>query len=78
MEKLSKRLLKLNKISKNILKYGVLVILVFFIISSVMLKKADNLAELTIAREFISGNVYALCELVMGSIMIDMFMGKEI
>jgi len=77
MEKLSKRLTNLNKISKNILKYGLLLVLIFFIISNVLLKRANSISELNIAREFVSGNVYALCEIIVGAIMVDMFMEKN-
>ena len=77
MEKLSKRLTNLNKISKNILKYGLLLVLVFLIISNVLLKNVNSVSELNIAREFICGNVYAFCEVIIGAIMFDMFMEKK-
>ena len=41
MEKLSERLTNLNKISKYILKYGLLVVLIGLIISNILLKNAD-------------------------------------
>ena len=77
MEKLSKRLINLNKISKNILKYGLLLVLIFLIISNILLKNVNSLSELTIAREFVCSNVYAFCEIIIGAIMIDMFMEKN-
>ena len=77
MEKLSKRLLNLNKISKNILKYGLLLVLIFLIISNFMLKNANSVAQLNIARQFVCGNVDAFCEIIIGAIMIDMFMAKN-
>lgn len=77
MEKLSKRLTNLNKISKNILKYGLLLVLVFLIISNVLLKNVNSIAELNIAREFTCSNIYAFCEVIIGAIMIDMFMDKN-
>lgn len=77
MEKLSKRLTNLNKISKNILKYGLLLVLVFLIISNVLLKNVSSVSELNIAREFVCSNVYAFCEVIIGAIMIDMFMEKN-
>jgi len=77
MEKLSKRLTNLNKVSKNILKYGLLLVLVFLIISNVLLKNVNSVAELNIAREFVCGNVYAFCEVIIGAIMFDMFMDKN-
>ena len=78
MEKLSKRLTNLNNVSKNILKYGLLLVLVFLIISNVLLKNVSSIAELNIVREFICGNVYAFCEVIIGAIMFDMFMDKGI
>ena len=77
MEKLSKRFKNLNKISKNILKYGLLLVLISLIISNSLLKKVDSVAELNIAREFVSGNVYTFCEVVIGAIMIDVFLEKN-
>ena len=77
MEKLSKRLINLNKISKNILKYGLLLVLIFLIISNILLKNVNSLSELNIAREFVCSNVYAFCEIIIGAIMIDMFMEKN-
>ena len=77
MEKLSERLSNLNRLSKKILKYGLLVVLIAFIISIFLLKSANSIYMLNIAREFVSANVYALCEVVVGAIMFDMFMDKE-
>jgi len=77
MEKLSERLTNLNKVSKNILKYGILIVLIALIFSSVLLKNAGSISELNLAREFMIGNVYAFCEVIMGAIMFDMFMGKD-
>ena len=77
MEKLSRRLTNLNKISKNVLKYGLLLVLVFLIISNVLLKNVSSVVELNIAREFVCSNVYAFCEIIIGAIMIDMFMEKN-
>jgi len=77
MEKLSERLTNLNKVSKNILKYGLLMVLIAFIISNVLLKNAGSISTLNTAREFVCANVYAFCEVVMGAIMIDMFMEKN-
>ena len=77
MEKLSERLTNLNKISKNILKYGIFIVLIFLIISSLLLKSANSIASLTLAREFICGNVYAFCEIIIGAIMFDMLIEKK-
>lgn len=77
MEKLTERLINLNKISKNLLKYGMLIVLIFFIFSSFLLKNATTISELNLAREFVSGNVYAFSEVVIGTIMIDMLIEKN-
>ena len=77
MDKLSKRFTNLNKISKNILKYGLLLVLISLIISNFLLNDVESVAELNIAREFVSGNVYAFCEIIIGAIMVDMFMDKK-
>ncbi len=77
MEKLSERLTNLNKISKGILRYGMFLIFIAFAISNVLLRKADNISSLNMAREFVCGNVYAFCEVIIGTIMFDMLLGKE-
>ena len=77
MEKLSKRFTNLNKVSKNILKYGLFLVLIFLIISNFLLKNVNTIEELNIAREFVCSNVYAFCEIIIGAIMIDMFMEKN-
>ena len=73
MEKISEKLSNLNKVSKSLLKYGLFVILISFIIGNVMLRSADSVYLLNVAHEFISANVYALCEVLIGVIMLDMF-----
>lgn len=73
MEKISEKLSNLNKVSKKLLKYGLLVIFISSIIGNLMLRSADSVYLLNIAHEFISGNVYALCEVLIGAIMLDMF-----
>jgi len=77
MEKLTERLTNLNKVSKNILKYGLLIVLISLIISNIMLKNVMNISTLNMVREFICGNVYAFCEVIMGAIMFDMLMEKD-
>ena len=77
MEKFSEKLSNLNNVSKNLLKYGLLVILIAFVIGNVMLKNADTVYLLNVSHEFISANVYALCEVLIGAIMLDMFIIKE-
>lgn len=77
MEKLSERLTNLNNISKNILKYGLFIVFIAFVISSVLLKGADSILTLNIAREFTCGNVYAFCEIIIGAIAFDMLIGKN-
>ena len=77
MEKLSERLTNLNKISKNILKYGMFLVFIGFIISNILLRKADNVSSLNMAREFICNNVYTFCEVIIGTIMFDMFLGRD-
>jgi len=77
MEKLSERLTNLNKVSRSILKYGLFIVLIAFIISNVLLKNAVSISELNVVREFICANVEAFCEVIMGAIMFDMLMGKD-
>ena len=77
MEKISERLTNLNKISKNILKYGLLIVLIALIISNILLRRADSIENLTIARAFVCSNVEALCEVLLGAIMFDVLMIKK-
>ena len=77
MGKLIEKLSNLNEVSKNMLRYGILIVLVAFIISNILLKSANTIRSLNIAQEFTSGNVYALCEILIGAIMLDMLIVKE-
>ena len=77
MEKLSERLINLNKISKCILKYGLLVVLISFMIGNVLLKNAESISSLNLAREFVCGNVYTFCEVIVGALMFDMLVEKN-
>jgi len=77
MEKLSERVKNLNKISKYILKYGSFIVLLFFIVSVVLIRRADSVAFLNLAREFFCGNVYALCEVIIGALMVDIFIAQR-
>ena len=77
MEKLSERLTSLNNISKNILKYGMLIVLISLIISNNLLKNATDISSLNLVHEFICGNVYAFCEIIVGAIMVDMLIEKD-
>lgn len=77
MEKISEKLSNLNKVSKCLLKYGLLVIVISFIIGNLMLRSADSVYLLNVAHEFVSANVYALCEVIIGAIMLDMFIIGE-
>ena len=77
MGKLLDRLENLNKISKNILKYGLGIVLIASIISSILIKRADSIVALNLAREFTSANVHTLCEVIIGAILFDMLIGKD-
>ena len=77
MEKFSERLMNLNKISKNILRYGLIIVLVAFIISSILMKRADTVASLNLAREFTIASVHTFCEIIIGAIAFDVLIGKE-
>lgn len=77
MEKLSKRINNLNEVSKKMLKYGFLIGIIFLIISNLLLKSASSIVELSVAREFVSENVYALCEVVTGALLLDMMIIKD-
>lgn len=74
MEKFSKKIINLNHVSKKILKYGLLVVLVSLLISNTLIRSANSMYSLKIAYEFASGSVYTLCEVIIGTIMIDMLM----
>jgi len=77
MGKILDRLENLNKISKNILKYGLGIVLIASIISSILIKRADSIVALNLAREFASANVHTFCEVIIGAILFDMLIGKE-
>lgn len=77
MEKFSKKIINLNHVSKNLLKYGLFVVLISLIISNILIRNANSVNSLNIAYEFASGSVYTLCEVVIGTIMMDMFMVEE-
>lgn len=77
MDKLSDRLENLNKISKKILKYGLIIVLIASIISSILIKRADSIATLNLAREFVCANVHTFCEVIIGAILFDMLIGKD-
>ena len=77
MEKLSERLTNLNKVSKNLLKYGLLIVLISLIISNILLKNVQTISTLNMVREFICGNVYAFCEIIMGTIIFDILIEKD-
>lgn len=77
MGKLSELIANLNSVSKNVLKYGFLIGIIFLIIADLLLKNADSISELSIAREFFSENVYALCEVVIGALLLDMMIVKD-
>ena len=77
MGKILDRLENLNKISKNILKYGLGIVLIASIISSILIKRADSIATLNLAREFVSANVHTFCEVIIGAILFDMLIGKD-
>lgn len=77
MEKFSKRFTNLNRVSKIILKYGLFIVLVALVISNMLLKSANSISTLNLAREFACGSIYACCEVIMGAIMIDMLIEKN-
>jgi len=77
MEKFSKKIINLNHVSKKLLKYGLLVVFISLVISNILIRSASSVYSLNIAYEFASGSVYTLCEVIIGTIMIDMFMVEE-
>ena len=77
MEKFSKKLINLNHVSKNLLKYGLLIVLISLIISNILIRNASSVYSLNVAHEFASGSVYTLCEVIIGTIMMDMFIVEE-
>ena len=77
MDKVSQKLLNLNSVSKKLLRYGMFVIFIFCVVASILVKNATTVSSLSVAREFISGNVYAFCEVIIGAIMLDMMIIED-
>lgn len=77
MEKISDKLLNLNVVSKKILKYGLLVVLISFIIANILVRNADSVRTMDIAYEFALNSGYAFCEVIIGAIMLDVLVEKE-
>lgn len=77
MKKLVERFTNLGEVSKKMLKYGLLIGIVFLLISNFLLKNANNIKEINIAREFLTENIYAICEIVVGALLLDTLIIKD-
>lgn len=71
IEKLSERISKIDKISKYILKYGLLACLIVFIITNYAMNGANTLYDVLVAREIAGTGFNMLVEVVIGAVLFD-------
>lgn len=71
LEKLTERILQIDKISKYIFKYGLLLCLIVFIFTSYQMNNATTVKEILIAREVAGVGFNMLVEVVVGGVLFD-------
>lgn len=74
LEKLSERVSKINKISRYILKYGLSVSLVLFMITVYLMGEAKYLSDIFMARQIAGVGFYVIIEVVVGAVLFDVCM----
>lgn len=71
LEKLTERILQIDKISKYIFKYGLLLCLIVFIFTNYQMNNAGTINEMLIAREVAGVGFNILVEVVIGGVLFD-------
>ena len=71
LEKLEEQISKIDKISKYILKYGLLACLIVFVITRFVMNEADSVYDVFIAHEIAGTGFNMLIEVVIGAILFD-------
>lgn len=77
LEKLSERISEINKITKYIFKYGLLLCLVLFVFTSYKMNLASTLEELLVAREIAGIGFDILAEISIGAVLFDVCMKNK-
>ncbi len=77
LERLAEQISKINKISKYIFKYGLLMCLVLFIFISYEFYIASTLEEVLVTREIAGVGFYTLMEIVVGAVLFDICMKNK-
>ena len=70
-EKIHKKFTEMSKVSKYILKYGLLLCLIFLIIANVLLYTSSDTTTLLIGKELASSSFAAIAEICIGALIFD-------
>lgn len=70
-EKIQKKFTDMSKLSKYILKYGLLLCLIFLIVSNILLYTSTDTNTLFIGKELASASFAAIAEICIGALIFD-------